>query len=249
MHRFGERERKHVILFVENQENCRLTKLGIGRKFFRDDSGRHWWILGGIPGNGLDGWHGIKSNAMEDDRFGDGGTLVVSVWDGLVIDIFAGPLSVLLEKKASLYMAKQGTHEEAYQFNCKKQGGALRIYGKGSSHLFTLNRIGTTDYKPESVKSPAPQHHPNPSAAASDVALPRASGAIHAVITESEGWYVAECLEAAVVTQGPSLDELLANLREALALYFDGEELERAGLSPAPRLVLSYETSAFGFRA
>ena len=68
--------------------------------------------------------------------------------------------------------------------------------------------------------------------------------AIHAVISESEGLYVAECLEVAVVTQGRSLDETLANLRSALELHIDDEELARAGLSQAPRLAVSYETSA-----
>ena len=69
---------------------------------------------------------------------------------------------------------------------------------------------------------------------------------IHVVIAESEGWYVAECLEVAVVTQGRSLDETLANLRSALELHLDDEELARAGLmSSSVRLVVSHETSAF----
>ena len=68
--------------------------------------------------------------------------------------------------------------------------------------------------------------------------------AIHAVVSESEGWYVAECLEVAVVTQGRSLDETLANLRSALERHLDDEALAQAGLSPTPRLVLNYETSA-----
>lgn len=67
---------------------------------------------------------------------------------------------------------------------------------------------------------------------------------IHAVVSESEGWYVAECLEVAVVTQGRSLDETLSNLRSALEQHLDDEELAQAGLSPAPRLAVSYETSA-----
>ena len=69
--------------------------------------------------------------------------------------------------------------------------------------------------------------------------------AIHAVISFSEDWYVAECLEVAVVTQGRSLDEALANLRSALELHLDDEELARAGLSSSPRLIVSYETPAF----
>ena len=69
--------------------------------------------------------------------------------------------------------------------------------------------------------------------------------AIHAVVVESEGAYVAECLEVAVVTQGQTLDELVANLRDAIDLHLDGEDNGRLGLSPSPRLVVSYETSAF----
>lgn len=67
--------------------------------------------------------------------------------------------------------------------------------------------------------------------------------ALHAVVSESEGRYVAECLEVAVVTQGRSLDETLANLKNALERHLDGEEPSRTGLSPAPRLVVTYETS------
>lgn len=68
---------------------------------------------------------------------------------------------------------------------------------------------------------------------------------IHAVIVRSGSWFVAECVEAAVVTQGRTLDETLANLGEALELHLDDEELGRLGLSSRPRLVVSYETTAF----
>lgn len=71
-----------------------------------------------------------------------------------------------------------------------------------------------------------------------------ALAAIHVAVSKSEGWYVAECLEVAVVTQGRTLDETLANLRDALDLHLDEEELARAGLPPEPRLVVNYETSA-----
>lgn len=64
---------------------------------------------------------------------------------------------------------------------------------------------------------------------------------VHAVVTESEGWYVAECLELAIVTQARSFDDLLVNLREALALHMDGEDPAWLGLSSSPRLFVSYE--------
>ena len=67
--------------------------------------------------------------------------------------------------------------------------------------------------------------------------------AIHIVISESEGAYVAECLEVAVVTQGESLDETLRNLREAIELLMSGEEPAALGLVPNPRLAISFETT------
>jgi predicted RNase H-like HicB family nuclease len=49
-----------------------------------------------------------------------------------------------------------------------------------------------------------------------------------------ESGYVAECVEIAVVTQGRTLDETMRNLREAVALHLDGEDLAEFGLAPNP---------------
>lgn len=45
-----------------------------------------------------------------------------------------------------------------------------------------------------------------------------------AVVRDGE-WYVARCLEVEVASQGESIVDALANLREALELYFEDEEL------------------------
>ena len=66
---------------------------------------------------------------------------------------------------------------------------------------------------------------------------------IHTVISESEGGYVAECLEVAVVTEGDSLDETLCNLREAVDLFMGGEDPASLELVAAPRLSVSLETT------
>ena len=80
-------------------------------------------------------------------------------------------------------------------------------------------------------------------------AYPEAAGpersSIHAVIVRSGSWFVAECVEAAVVTQGRTLDETLIHLGEALGLHLDDGELRRLGLVARPRLLVSYETMAF----
>jgi predicted RNase H-like HicB family nuclease len=36
--------------------------------------------------------------------------------------------------------------------------------------------------------------------------------------------YVAECLDIAVVTQGRTLDEVVANLKEAVSLHLDDQQ-------------------------
>ena len=42
-----------------------------------------------------------------------------------------------------------------------------------------------------------------------------------AAITHEGAWYVARCLEVEVTSQGESVDSALANLKEALELYFE----------------------------
>jgi predicted RNase H-like HicB family nuclease len=68
--------------------------------------------------------------------------------------------------------------------------------------------------------------------------------AVHAVIIRDGEWYVADCAEIAVVTQGHTLDETIANLREAIALHLEGEEASRLGIAASPRLVATLELRA-----
>lgn len=69
---------------------------------------------------------------------------------------------------------------------------------------------------------------------------------IHVIVRRSAGYYVAECLELALVTQGRSLDELLGNLRQAIRFHLEGEDLGELGLSASPRIALTYEESLSG---
>ena len=49
---------------------------------------------------------------------------------------------------------------------------------------------------------------------------------IKAVIRPGEeSGFISECLEIAVVTQVRTLDEVMRNLQEAVALHLDGEDL------------------------
>lgn len=65
---------------------------------------------------------------------------------------------------------------------------------------------------------------------------------IQAVVRPGEeGGFVAECLEVSVVTQGRTLDETIANLRDAVSLHLEGEDLDEMGLAPDPTLLVTIE--------
>lgn len=63
-------------------------------------------------------------------------------------------------------------------------------------------------------------------------------------IYKSEKYYVAECLDLPVVTQGKTLDELTANLREAISLQLEGENLADFDLVPQPSVLANLELDA-----
>ncbi len=63
-------------------------------------------------------------------------------------------------------------------------------------------------------------------------------------ITRGESQYVAECLDLPVVTQAPTLDELATNIREAIALHLESEDLEALGFSPEPTILATMELAA-----
>ena len=64
---------------------------------------------------------------------------------------------------------------------------------------------------------------------------------IKAFISAGEKYYVGECLELPVVTQGKTIEETVHNLQEAVALQLEGEEVGQWDLSPHPHLLISME--------
>jgi predicted RNase H-like HicB family nuclease len=69
---------------------------------------------------------------------------------------------------------------------------------------------------------------------------------IKAYVHRGEKYYVAECLELAVITQGKTLDETIANLQEAVALHLEGENLAEFDLEPNPSLIITFEMEPLG---
>jgi len=63
-------------------------------------------------------------------------------------------------------------------------------------------------------------------------------------ITKGERQFVAECLDLPVVTQAPTLDELADNIREAIGLHLEGENLAELGFSDDPTILATLELEA-----
>lgn len=61
------------------------------------------------------------------------------------------------------------------------------------------------------------------------------------IYSGKESGFIAECIELPIVTQGQTLDEVVKNLREAISLHLDGEDLISLGFAPHPPIVINYE--------
>jgi predicted RNase H-like HicB family nuclease len=51
--------------------------------------------------------------------------------------------------------------------------------------------------------------------------MPDMPGTLTAALHREEDWYIAQCLEVDVASQGHTIDEALANLAEAVELYLE----------------------------
>jgi predicted RNase H-like HicB family nuclease len=63
-------------------------------------------------------------------------------------------------------------------------------------------------------------------------------------ISRGERQFVAECLDLPVVTQAPSLDELAVNIRDAIGLHLEGEDLAELGIAAHPTILATMELEA-----
>ena len=60
-------------------------------------------------------------------------------------------------------------------------------------------------------------------------------------ITENDDGFLAEGVNASIVTQADTLDELTTNIREAVSLYLENENSAELGLAPTPSVLLNFE--------
>ncbi len=61
------------------------------------------------------------------------------------------------------------------------------------------------------------------------------------IITKEDKGYSAEGVDIAIVTQADTLDELAHNIREAVSLHLEGEDLSSLGFNREPTLLMNVE--------
>jgi predicted RNase H-like HicB family nuclease len=64
---------------------------------------------------------------------------------------------------------------------------------------------------------------------------------LHVKITRGDNFYVAECMDLPVCTQGKTLDEVTENLKEAIGLHLEGEDLAELGIHPHYSILVHIE--------
>jgi predicted RNase H-like HicB family nuclease len=102
-----------------------------------------------------------------------------------------------------------------------------------------FRRVGRGQYQIE------PPYRDKPKRGARSAAAPAPRRqTVHSFIQQDGRFYVVECMELPIVTQGSSLDDAVVNFREALSLYLEGEDLEAIGIVPEPRVQFIYELLA-----
>jgi predicted RNase H-like HicB family nuclease len=60
-------------------------------------------------------------------------------------------------------------------------------------------------------------------------------------IYKGENYYIGECIDLPVVTQGKTLDELAENVRDAINLHLEGENLKEWDIFPEFSILLNIE--------
>jgi len=68
---------------------------------------------------------------------------------------------------------------------------------------------------------------------------------IQVKVYRGEKYYVAECLDLPVVSQGKTLDEVVENIREAIELHLEGEELKEWDILPNFSILINLELPAY----
>jgi predicted RNase H-like HicB family nuclease len=62
-------------------------------------------------------------------------------------------------------------------------------------------------------------------------------------ISQEDGTYTADGVNVPIVTEGATFEELQENIRDAVALYFEGSDPSSLGFAATPSILTNFEVS------
>jgi len=62
-------------------------------------------------------------------------------------------------------------------------------------------------------------------------------------VSQEDGAYTADGVNVPIVTEGATFEELQENIRDAVALYFEGEDSASLGFEKVPAILTNFEVS------
>ena len=68
---------------------------------------------------------------------------------------------------------------------------------------------------------------------------------IQVKIYKGKKYYVADCIDLPVVTQGKTLDEVVKNIKEAIELHLEGEDLKEWDILPDYSILVNFELPSY----
>ena len=124
--KFDSWDRRLVIDAVEKLCGVRLTKVGKRDIWWRDESGKSWWILGG------QGFQGIPGEMVEDEtQVHSDGMLVIAQRKKTYMEVFSASLRRFVSARDMLSRDKGGD----YKFNVEVNGDVLFVVGRDKAVL------------------------------------------------------------------------------------------------------------------
>lgn len=63
-------------------------------------------------------------------------------------------------------------------------------------------------------------------------------------VSQEDGVYTADGANVPIVTDGKTFEELRANIKEAVELYFEGEDSAELGFGDTPSILTNFEVAA-----
>ncbi len=68
---------------------------------------------------------------------------------------------------------------------------------------------------------------------------------IQVKIYQGEKYYVSECVDLPVISQGKTIDEAVANIKEAIELHLEGEDLKELGIYKDFSILVNLEIPSY----